>query len=46
MNTAVIWELRCAAVDEHAMVVPLQPADAPAGRFRVDVIPSPGTGGR
>lgn len=36
MNTAVIWELRCAAVDEHAMVVPLQPTDASAGRFRVD----------
>lgn len=32
----MIWELRCAAVNDHAMVVPLHPSDVSAGRFRVD----------
>ncbi|MGN6704477.1 MAG: hypothetical protein ACTHJO_00350 [Rhodanobacter sp.] len=36
MNTRTIWELRCAAVNDHAMVVPLHPSDVSAGCFRVD----------
>lgn len=36
MNTPTIWELRCAAVNDYAMVVPLHPNDVSAGRFRVD----------
>lgn len=36
MNTPTIWELRCAAINDHAMVVPVHPSDVSAGRFRVD----------
>lgn len=36
MNIPTIWELRCAAVNDHAMVVPLHPSDVSAGCFRVD----------
>lgn len=34
-----IWELRCAAVNDYAMAVPLNPSDAAAGLFRVNGMP-------